>query len=70
MIEILQGDCMQYMATLEDNAFDLAIVDPPYGINAANIFGGEERKSGNGEATKTAFAKKRLGFKHTKQVVF
>ena len=24
---------MEYMATLEDNAFDLAIVDPPYGIN-------------------------------------
>jgi site-specific DNA-methyltransferase (adenine-specific) len=23
---------MEYMATLEDNAFDLAIVDPPYGI--------------------------------------
>jgi len=26
------GDCMEYMATLEDNAFDLAIVDPPYGM--------------------------------------
>ena len=26
-------DCMEYMATLEDNAFDLAIVDPPYGID-------------------------------------
>tara|TARA_R110002126_G_scaffold144543_1_gene290647 strand:+ start:264 stop:887 length:624 start_codon:yes stop_codon:yes gene_type:complete len=24
---------MDYMATLPDNAFDLAIVDPPYGIN-------------------------------------
>jgi site-specific DNA-methyltransferase (adenine-specific) len=24
---------MDYMAGLEDNAFDLAIVDPPYGIN-------------------------------------
>lgn len=30
MIELLHGDCMDYMATLEDNAFDLAIVDPPY----------------------------------------
>lgn len=28
---------MEYMATLEDNAFDLAIVDPPYGIDAANM---------------------------------
>ena len=26
------GDCMDYMATLPDKAFDLAIVDPPYGI--------------------------------------
>jgi site-specific DNA-methyltransferase (adenine-specific) len=25
-------DCMEYMATQPDNAFDLAIVDPPYGI--------------------------------------
>lgn len=30
-VEILNVDCMEYMATLEDNAFDLAIVDPPYG---------------------------------------
>lgn len=25
-------DCMEYMAACEDKAFDLAIVDPPYGI--------------------------------------
>ncbi len=31
-IELLNVDCMEYMATCEDNAFDLAIVDPPYGI--------------------------------------
>ena len=31
-IELIHGDCMDYMATLEDNAFELAIVDPPYGI--------------------------------------
>ena len=28
----LNVDCMEYMRTLPDNAFDLAIVDPPYGI--------------------------------------
>lgn len=33
MIELLQGDCMDYMKTCKDNEFDLAIVDPPYGIN-------------------------------------
>jgi site-specific DNA-methyltransferase (adenine-specific) len=32
-IELLHGDCMDYMATLPDNAFELAIVDPPYGIS-------------------------------------
>ena len=26
-------DCMEYMKSLPDNAFELAIVDPPYGIN-------------------------------------
>ena len=31
-IELLQGDCMDYMRTLPDNAFDLAICDPPYGL--------------------------------------
>lgn len=24
-------DCMEYMQGLPDNAFDLAVVDPPYG---------------------------------------
>lgn len=32
MIELLNIDCMEYMATLPDKAFDLALVDPPYGI--------------------------------------
>ena len=31
MIEMLHTNCMDYMATLPDKAFDLAIVDPPYG---------------------------------------
>lgn len=30
--QLLNADCMAYMATQPDNAFDLAIVDPPYGI--------------------------------------
>jgi len=32
MIELLNMDCMEYIATLPEKAFDLAIVDPPYGI--------------------------------------
>lgn len=31
-VEMLHIDCMAYMKGLDDNAFDLAIVDPPYGI--------------------------------------
>lgn len=30
-ITLIHGDCMEYMRTLPDNAFDLAVVDPPYG---------------------------------------
>jgi len=30
---LMNCDCMEYMATLPDKAFDLAVVDPEYGIN-------------------------------------
>lgn len=33
MIDLLNIDCMDYMKTQPDNSFDLAIVDPPYGID-------------------------------------
>lgn len=33
-VELLNIDCMEYMKTLPDKAFQLAIVDPPYGIGA------------------------------------
>ena len=33
------GDCMEYMATLPDKAFNLAIVDPPYGLPADSVNG-------------------------------
>ena len=31
-IELLNVDCMEYMRDQPDGAFDLAIVDPPYGL--------------------------------------
>lgn len=40
-IELLQIDCMEYMKTVPDNYFDLAIVDPPYGIGES---GGANRR--------------------------
>jgi site-specific DNA-methyltransferase (adenine-specific) len=33
MIELLNIDCLEYMATCKDKQFDLAIVDPIYGVN-------------------------------------
>lgn len=33
-IELLNVDCMDFMRDLPDKAFELAIVDPPYGIGA------------------------------------
>lgn len=33
MNEAYNVDCMEYMRALPDKAFDLAVVDPPYGIN-------------------------------------
>ena len=33
MIDLRHVDCMDYLATCENNAFELAIVDPPYGVN-------------------------------------
>lgn len=37
MIELFNADCMAVMANYTDKHFDLAVVDPPYGINAANM---------------------------------
>lgn len=33
MINLYNQDCMEAMAGFDDNQFDLAIVDPPYGIH-------------------------------------
>src|SRR5699024_2047841 len=46
------------LAATPDNYYQLCIVDPPYGIDAANTFSGEKRKSGKGAAMKSAFDKK------------
>ena len=44
--KILHMDCMEYMARLPDKAFDLAIVDPPYGIG----FDGDSTLGNNSSA--------------------
>ena len=55
MIEMLHTDCMEYMRTLPDKAFDLAIVDPPYFKNVANggFYGKATSSTGVERHTKT-----------------
>lgn len=50
MIQITNEDNMLLMARYPDNYFDLAIVDPPYGIDITNQF-----KNANKEGTKSMF---------------
>jgi len=45
MINMMHCDCMEYMATLPDKAFELAIVDPPYGIGDRLSDGGGKLKN-------------------------
>ena len=42
MINLYLGDCMDAMAKMPDKSYDLAIVDPPYGIGAENHAGNKE----------------------------
>ena len=41
-------DCMEYMRTLPDKAFDLAVVDPPYGIGISENPVRQAHKAKNG----------------------
>ena len=39
--EVYNCDCIEYMRTLPDHYFDIAVCDPPYGsANSENISGG------------------------------
>jgi DNA modification methylase len=38
--EAVNDDCMAVMQRYPDNYFELAIVDPPYGINVGTVIGG------------------------------
>ena len=49
-IQLHNIDCMEYMKTCKDKQFDLAIVDPPYGINFGEF--NRTNKASNGERYK------------------
>jgi len=51
-INLHLGDCMEAMRAMEDNAFDLAIVDPPYGAFDKMIKGGGNSKKMRNEMSK------------------
>lgn len=43
------GDCMDYLPQYPDGYFDLAVVDPPYGINAPGMsMGSNKSRAGDG----------------------
>jgi DNA modification methylase len=44
MINLIHGDCMEYMRGMPDKVFDLAIVDPPYGGGCNAAIGGRFEK--------------------------
>lgn len=47
---LIHADCMEVMRELPDKAFDLAIVDPPYGINVDKMSQGKGgKRTGNYE---------------------
>lgn len=46
--EALNVDCMEYMRTLPDKAFDLAVVDPPYGVGSVTYMPRKREKDFGG----------------------
>jgi len=54
-LDLRLGDCMDVMKTFADGYFDLAIVDPPYGIGES---GGSNNSRGSKNAPPTKFVEK------------
>ena len=50
-IDARLNDCAEVMAEYSDGHFDLAIVDPPYGINVGDNKSGMGRRKGDAKAT-------------------
>ncbi|MCX6602522.1 MAG: hypothetical protein NTV52_02895 [Acidobacteria bacterium] len=49
-VDARMADCMEVMAQYPDGHFDLAIVDPPYGINVGDNKSGMGRRKGDAKA--------------------
>lgn len=44
-VELLNIDCMEYMSKISDNFFEIAIVDPPYGLKKDSLNGRGKMKN-------------------------
>ena len=51
-IKLLNCDCMDYLLGCEDDAFDLAIVDPPYGLDGWHDKGNNRNRISANEGSK------------------
>jgi len=49
-INLNLGDCLEAMKSMPDNAYDLAIVDPPYGINVNKMTLGSGKYKNEGKS--------------------
>jgi len=47
LITFIHGDCMEFMAGCRENEFDLAVVDPPYGLERFKKGGSHVNKHGS-----------------------
>lgn len=63
-IELINCDCMDYMKGLKDNAFDLAICDPPYGINVAKMAYTQEDNRPCKQKNGSILTVRKLKYKH------
>ena len=45
--EVYNTDCVEYMKTIPDGYFDLAVADPPYGGGNSQIGGGQDSEKGS-----------------------
>ena len=56
--EYIKGDCMAHLKQYKDNHFDLAIVDPPYGIGCDGTIGFATKKTKGFTFNKKEYTKK------------
>ena len=63
VINLHNKDCMEALKEFKDNQFDLAIVDPPYGLgNSVVNSGGRFKRYENKNFTNTLFKQTKFSF--------